>query len=47
MLRGEGSIASSAARIVRPVVLSVAAETGLLLLVVTVASVLVTADPGR
>jgi copper transport protein len=47
ILRGEGSITTSAARLVRPAVLSVAAETGLLLLVLTVASVLVTADPGR
>jgi copper transport protein len=47
ILRGEGSITASAARLVRPAVLSVAAETGLLLLVLTVASVLVTADPGR
>jgi copper transport protein len=47
LLRGEGSITASAARLVRPAVLSVAAETGLLLLVLTVASVLVTADPGR
>lgn len=47
LLRGEGSITASAARLVRPAVLSVAAETGLLLLVLTVASVLVTAAPGR
>jgi copper transport protein len=47
LLRGEGSIATSAAGLVRPAVLSIAAETGLLLLVLTVASFLVTADPGR
>jgi putative copper export protein len=47
ILRGEGSITTSAARLVRPAVLSVAVETGLLLLVLSVASVLVTADPGR
>jgi copper transport protein len=47
LLRGEGSIAASAPALVRPVVLSVAAETGLLALVLVVASFLVTADPGR
>ncbi len=47
LLRGEGSITASAPALVRPVVLSVAAETGLLALVLVVASFLVTADPGR
>jgi len=47
LLRGEGSIVASAPALVRPVVLSVAAETGLLALVLVVASFLVTADPGR
>jgi copper transport protein len=40
-------IRRSGAGIVRPFVVSVAAETILLVLVLTVASVLVTADPGR
>jgi copper transport protein len=40
-------IRRSGAGIVRPFVVSVAAETALLVLVLTVASVLVTADPGR
>jgi copper transport protein len=47
ILRGAASVTASPARLVRPAVLSVAAETGLLLLVLTVASVLVTANPGR
>jgi len=47
LLRGEGSITASSRGLVRPVVLSVAAETGLLALVLVVASFLVTADPGR
>lgn len=47
LLRGEGSIRTSAAGLVRPVVLSVLAETGLLAGVLVVASFLVTADPGR
>jgi copper transport protein len=47
LLRGEGSIRASATGLVRPVVLSVLAETGLLAGVLIVASFLVTADPGR
>jgi copper transport protein len=47
LLRGEGSITANPAGLVRPVVLSVAVETGLLALVLVVASFLVTADPGR
>jgi copper transport protein len=44
ILRGESG---TGIRLIRPFVLSVVAETGLLALVLAIASVLVTADPGR
>jgi copper transport protein len=44
LLRGESV---TRIRLLRPLVLSVAAETGLLVVLLAVASVLVTSDPGR